>query len=187
MHYRVYECIVDSWLLQLSVCWTRSIFWIKSDFFDAIHKRNSILNFFTSWLTQISFKLEFSRNCNCWSYWRWRRWSLICCSYNILLVFFKVTCKFFQAAHSLLAVRLPKHFQTNQFFLCFCWCMIWKGIIFKKNFWVANTLHWWVLSSYMLVYSFVSSVLNALTSLLIDSLVTWLSDQLAGKQSNWID
>ena len=131
MRYGVYACIVDSWLLKLSVCWTRSIFWIKSDFFDAIHKRNSILNFFTSWLTQISFKLEFSRNCNCWSYWRWRRWSLICCSYNILLVFFKVTCKFFQAAHSLLAVRLPKHFQTNHFFLCLI--MIWKSITWKKK------------------------------------------------------
>ena len=38
MRYGVYACIVDSWLLKLSVCWTRSIFWIKSDFFDAIHK-----------------------------------------------------------------------------------------------------------------------------------------------------
>ena len=52
MRYGVNACIVDSWLLKLSVCWTRSIFWIKSDFFDAIHKRNSILNFFTPWLTK---------------------------------------------------------------------------------------------------------------------------------------
>ena len=113
--------------------------------------------------------------------------SLICYSCDMLLVFFQESlANFFQAAQSLLAVRLPKHFQTYQFFLSFCWCMIWK-IIIKKNFWVVNTLRWWVLSSYMLVYSFVPSVLNALTSLLIVSLVTWLSDQLAGKQSNWID
>ena len=38
MRYGVYAYIVDSWLLKLSVCWTQSIFWIKSDFFDAIHK-----------------------------------------------------------------------------------------------------------------------------------------------------
>ena len=45
--------------------------------------------------------------------------SLICYSCDMLLVFFQESLAiFFQAAQSLLAVRLPKHFQTNQFFLC---------------------------------------------------------------------
>ena len=47
--------------------------------------------------------------------------SLICYSCDMLLVFFQESlANFFQAARSLLAVRLPKHFQTYQFFLSFC-------------------------------------------------------------------
>ena len=47
--------------------------------------------------------------------------SLICYSCDMLLVFFQESlANFFQAAQSLLAVRLEKHFQTYQFFLSFC-------------------------------------------------------------------
>ena len=60
--------------------------------------------------------------------------SLICYSCDMLLVFFQESlANFFQAAQSLLAVRLAKHFQTYQFFLSFCWYMIWKIIIKKKT------------------------------------------------------
>ena len=113
--------------------------------------------------------------------------SLIFYCYNMLFVFFQ--------SHLRIFFSYPLHcwqkgyqniFKLINFFLCFCWCMIWK-IIIKKNFWVASIPHWWVLSLYMLVYSYLPSVLKALTSLLIDSLVTWLSDQMASKPSNWID
>ena len=52
MKYRVYAWIADYWSLQLLVSWTREIFWVKSDFCDAIHTASLYPKFFNPLVTQ---------------------------------------------------------------------------------------------------------------------------------------
>ena len=96
--------------------------------------------------------------------------AIICC-----LSFFKVTCEFFSAIPFIVGRKGTKTFSNWSIFFLLLLMYDLKNYN-KKNFWVASTPHWWVLSLYMLVYSYLPSVLKALTSLLTDSLVTWLSD-----------